>query len=94
MAARYDADDLPEVMTLGDGAVTLGANGARFVNAPLDIEAEYRVFLRAVVVGDGDGSLFASSPLSEPLDVHQVAMRPLVQPEELKQVRVRNFRRI
>ena len=85
VAARYDADDLPEVMTLGDGATTTGANGAVFVNEPLDEDVQYRVFLRAVVAGDG--VMFSSSPLSDPLDVHQVAMRPLVQPEELKQVR-------
>ena len=95
MAARFAADDLPEVLTLGDEST----DESGFVNAPLVEDVAYRVFLRAVVKGGSGGSgrsggsdgdqLVASSALSRPLDVHQlVAARPIVQPAELKQVRV------
>ena len=92
MAARFAADDLPEVLTLGDEST----DESGFVNAPLVEDVAYRVFLRAIVRGgsgrsggsDGD-QLVASSALSRPLDVHQlVAARPIVQPAELKQVLV------
>ena len=85
VAARFDADDLPEVLTLGDGSVT-GDGRLSFLNSPLEEGVAYRVFTRAVVVvGDGN-VLYASSPLSEPLDVSQVAVRAFVQQAELKQV--------